>query len=271
MDGERGMPARRVAGRELDDRWLRTVPSLREPELRIRYLRLELEQAGLAQAAEAMEHVAAGAEQADARARQVLAAAAPTLTDPAWSTRLDALRAEAARRGHLALSRLLRQRVPAPPGPADPGEGPLATAASGRPLTLGERKAHARRPDRFMLDRLLRDPDPTVIRNVLGNPRITEDDVVRLAARRPGFAVVLEEVAKHPKWSGSLRARLALVLNPYTPTSVAVPLVSLLLRHELREVALATTLPAVVRAAAVELLERRPPIRRGEEGSPTTH
>lgn len=264
MDGERVEPA-------LDLRWLRIVPSLREAALRIRYVRVELEQASLAQAAEAMEHVAAGAEQAEPRARQVLAAAAPTLTDPAWATRLDALRDEASRRGHLALSRLLRQRVPAPPGPADPCDAPLATTSAGRPLTLGERKALARRPDRFMLDRLLRDPDPAVIRNVLGNPRITEDDVVRLAARRPGFAVVLEEVAKHPKWSGSLRARLALVLNPYTPTSVAVPLVSLLLRHKLREVAMATTLPALVRAAAVELLERRPPIRKGEDGSPVTH
>jgi hypothetical protein len=250
----------------LVERWMRVVPSLRDPELRIRFVRLELEQAGLAEASEALEAIAASTEQADGRARQVLAAATPTLTDPAWSTRLEAVRAEAVRRGHLALSRLLRRRVPADPGPSETAEPALATAPGGRPLTLGERKAHARRPDRFMLDRLLRDPDPSVIRNLLANGRITEDDVVRLAARRPNFALVLEELAKHPKWSGSLRVRMALVLNPFTPVSVSVPLVPLLLRHELAQIALATTVPAVVRAAAVELLERRPPIRSVHHG-----
>lgn len=256
----------------LEQRWMRIVPSLRDAEMRIRWLRLELEQSGLDQAAAAMEQIAAGAEQADERAREVLAAAAPTLADPTWTLRLDALRGEATRRGHLALARLLRQRVPAPPGPAETPDGPpLATTAAGRPLTLGERKAYARRPDRFMLDRLLRDRDPTVIRNVLGNPRITEDDVVRLAARRPNVAVVLEEVARHAKWSASLRVRRALVLNPHTPAAVAVPILSLLLRHELVEVTEATSLPALIRAAAIELLERRPPIRHDETGTPTTH
>lgn len=248
----------------LADRWLRLVPALRDPELRIRFVRTELEQAGLAEAADALELIAQGVEQADDLPRQVLAAALPTLTDPSWQTRLDALRGEAARMQYLALARLLRQRTIAEPGPAEAGDGPLATSKGGRTLTLGERKAHARRPNRFMLDRLLRDPEPSVVRNLLQNPRITEDDVVRMVARRPNYPAVLEEVARHPKWSGSLRTRLAMVLNPHTPTYVSVPLVPMLLRHELAMVTAATTTPAVVRAAAVELLERRPPIRRHE-------
>jgi hypothetical protein len=245
----------------LAERWMRVVPTLHDAELRIRFMRLELEQIGLADAADALEAIAGGTEQVDERARRVLAAAAPTLTDPAWAPRLDALRAEAGRRQHLALARLLRRRVPADPGPSESMEPVVATAPGGRPLTLGERKAMARRPDRFMLDRLLRDPEPTVIRNLLGNGRITEEDVVRLAARRPNFAVVLEEVAKHPRWSTSNRVRVALVQNPYTPVSVSVPIVPLLLRHELAQLTEATTVPAVVRAAAAELLGRRPPLR----------
>lgn len=246
-------------------RWLRVIPSLRDAELRIRFVRSEIEQLGLADAAEALEAIAARTEQADVRARMVLVAAAPTLTDPEWELRLDALRAEASRQGHLALSRLLRRRVPDDPGPAETTEPHVAMSARGRPLTLGERKSFARKPDRFMLDRLLRDPDPSVIRNVLGNPRITEDDVVRLAARRPNFADVIEEVIRHARWSGSERVRLAIVLNPYTPPAVAVPLVPLLLRQELQQVTEATTVPAVVRAAAVDLLQRRPPIRSDAE------
>lgn len=242
-------------------RWLRVIPSLRDAELRIRFLRAEIERLALSDAAVALETIAARTEQADTRARMVLAVAAPTLTDPDWELRLDALRAEASKQGHLALSRLLRRRVPDDPGPAESTEPRVTMSARGRPLTLGERKSFARKSDRFLLDRLLRDPEPSVIRNVLGNPRITEDDVVRLAARRPNFAVVIEEVIQHARWSGSERVRLAIVLNPYTPTAVSVPLVPLLLRQELQQLTEATTVPAVVRAAAVELLQRRPPIR----------
>jgi hypothetical protein len=65
------------------ERWLRVIPSLRDPQLRIRFVRTELEVLGLAEAAGALEAIAASTEQTDPRAREVLIAAAPTLTDPA--------------------------------------------------------------------------------------------------------------------------------------------------------------------------------------------
>ena len=55
----------------------------------------------------------------------------------------------------------------------------------GRPLTLGERKSLARRPDRDLIARVMRDPNPDVIRILLNNPGLTESDVVRVCARRP--------------------------------------------------------------------------------------
>ena len=59
---------------------------------------------------------------------------------------------------------------------------------AGRPLTLGERKSLAKKPDRDLLERLLADPHPDFIRGVLRNPRLTEDDVVRFVARVPSRA-----------------------------------------------------------------------------------
>ena len=70
----------------------------------------------------------------------------------------------------------------------------------GRPLTLGERKSLARKPDRRMFDRVLRDPHPDVIALLLQNPRLTETDVVRLCSRRPGVAEVLSRVFAS-RWS----------------------------------------------------------------------
>jgi hypothetical protein len=130
----------------------------------------------------------------------------------------------------------------------------------GRPLTLGERKSLARRTDRDTMHRLLADSHPDVIRALLHNPRITEDDVVRLGAKRPGRGEVLAEVARSTKWSHSPRVRMALVMNPATPADIAVRIAGLLLRPELDRVARSPAVPASVRALCLEHLERRPPV-----------
>lgn len=103
--------------------------------------------------------------------------------------------------------------------------------------TLGERKWMARRPDRVMLQRLVRVAEPDVVRILLHNPRLTERDVVWIAARRPNKAAVLVEVARARRWQRSLAVRLALVQNPYTPPRFSVALCPTLPRHELRRLA----------------------------------
>ncbi|MFO0553574.1 MAG: hypothetical protein U0271_34650 [Polyangiaceae bacterium] len=247
----------------LAQRWLRAIPSIGEVDLRIGLFTLDFEQWPADALAEALEEVSLLGEQTDARARAVLAAAVPCLTDPQRVGTIARLRELAHERGHFALARLLRHRDGLRDGHheiPEPHERHPGDARVGRAVTLGERKALARGHDRFALDRLLRDPHPAVIRNVLSNPRITEDDVVRLAARRPTFPDIQLEIARSPKWSVRSRVRVALAQNPYTPPTVAVPLLSLLIRHELEEVRAATDLPPIVRSAAIDLLERRPPI-----------
>jgi hypothetical protein len=255
-------------------RWTRAVPSLRETGLRAAFMKSEMRRHDLGVVAAAIDQLAGLAEQADPIAREVLAAIVLALADGSLASRAEALRARAATNALLPLARLLR-RKPQREGvgasqPPEPDERALPQPpAGGRALTLGERKSLARRSSRVALDRLLRDPHPHVIRNVLVNPRLTEDDVVRLAARRPAYPDVLVEIARHADWSQRARVRRALVQNPFTPADVAVPLVRLLIRPELVEVMSAPAVPAIVRAAAKELLERRPPVpeRRSERDS----
>ncbi|MBI2897510.1 MAG: hypothetical protein HYY06_28385 [Deltaproteobacteria bacterium] len=176
------------------------------------------------------------------------------------------LAALARARGHDAADRLLRLRE----GGADSrsGESRVPDYGAGRPLTLGERKSIARRPRRDLIERAIGDPHPDVIRLLLANPRLTETDVVRICARRPCPAEVLRSVARS-RWSGRARVRSALVRNPSTPVDVAVPLVSLLLRQELREVAQSSELDPSVRAACAEVLRVKRPAR--EDDDPTVH
>lgn len=128
----------------------------------------------------------------------------------------------------------------------------------GRPITLGERKSLARKHDRELITRVLRDPHPDVIRILLHNPGVVENDVLLLCARRPVAVDVLREVFKSARWIVRYPIKLALVLNPYTPLDVALQLAPLIHDQDLRRVLEAADLPPELHAACR---------RRTEQGS----
>lgn len=125
---------------------------------------------------------------------------------------------------------------------------------TGRPLTLGERKSLARRPQRAMLDRALRDPHPDVIRELLQNPRLTEDDVVRLCASRHATAAALVRVFLAPRWASHERVRFAMASNRRCPLYLAEALLPLLGQQSLRELAQDPSLEAGLRRLAEQLV-----------------
>jgi hypothetical protein len=90
-------------------------------------------------------------------------------------------------------------------------------------LTLGDRRALARRADRDQLTRLAGDPDPVVVEHVLNNPRTTESLVVTACSRRPTVSAALETVIRSA-WLQRRLVRIALVHNPYLAIHAAVPL-----------------------------------------------
>ena len=117
-----------------------------------------------------------------------------------------------------------------PPGPERP------IAPRGRALTLGERKSLARTRRRDLIQKLLVDPDEQVIRVLLGNPHLTELDVLAIASRRPTRREVLRVVFEST-WLARYAVKRALVLNPYTPGQLAIRLLPTLALGDLRAVA----------------------------------
>ena len=255
---------------------MRATRALADAWLRVAYLSDQLHAAPIKELARALDVVCARAEQAETGARAVLIALVDALARPECKERVQRLREEAVGESLLALERIIRRRVTAGDpesgagasrAPPDPRKERVPDYGKGRPLTLGERKSLARRPDRDLIERLVADPHPDVIRRVLRNPRLTEDHVLRLAAKRPGVSDVLAEIAREPRWAHASRVRLALILNPDTPPEIAGAIAGLLMRQELRLVAESTRVSAVVRALCLEHLERRPSMVEGDDGA----
>jgi hypothetical protein len=124
---------------------------------------------------------------------------------------------------------------------------------TGRPLTLGERKALARTHDREQILLLLRDPHPAVVAILLDNPHLTEADTVRIAAARPAVPASLATVAAHPRWSVRHPVKRALVLNPSTPLADAIRIATTLRFQELRELAADPSVPEPLRSHAAQV------------------
>jgi hypothetical protein len=258
------MPQRVVLG--LAQRWRRACRSIEGP-YRAAYLRSEMTSRAPEHIALALDQVCFAAEQAEPDAQELLIALVDLLAAHDIGALVRELKREAVARSLLSLERLLRRPLQGGDRAGDgkaPGDGAsdetkIPDYGFGRPLTLGERKALARRPTRKAMDKLLSDPHPVVIRTLLGNPKLVEADVLRLAARRPGRPGVLAQIACNARWSRRRRIRMAIVLNPDAPLALTIPLLALLLRPELEQVVTSTLLDPVLRGAARDRLDRRPP------------
>ncbi len=206
--------------------------------------------------ARALDDVAERAERGASDAREALVGIVDALSTERVKELAQRLREEAVGHSLPALDRLLR--APAPrPSLAPPAR--VAEGKDGRPLTLGERKALARKPDPQALAKLMRDPSPEVVRRLLDNPRMTEADVVRMVAKRPALPEILAVVARSTRWIHRSRVRVALLLNPDAPPELVAPITSLLARQELEEVVQAAPVHPAVRALCLERLQRKPP------------
>jgi hypothetical protein len=138
--------------------------------------------------------------------------------------------------------------------------------------SLGHLKTKARltrNPDE--LARVAMVSDPSVIRNVLINPRLTEELVVRIAARRPARPEPLVEIWKCTRWSSLHKVRRALAFNPYLPPEVGSKIVPLLNSTDLKELSGDHSVHSWLREQARSLLDtalRPPPEPDDDDVSP---
>lgn len=152
----------------------------------------------------------------------------------------------------LALQWLASTRVAQPPNTVDPDR---LVHRDLRKLTLGDRRSMARRAQGDGLKRLLVDPDPGVITNLLNNGRTTEEVVVAIGARRPTVAAPLLCVLRSPRWIQRYRVKLALVRNPAFPTRFGINLLAYLNDVDLLQIRDDGTLAQGLRLAAKRLLD----------------
>lgn len=123
-------------------------------------------------------------------------------------------------------------------------------------VTLGEKRSMARTGVKDLLDRLIYDPNPMVVKSVLENPLLTERDILKMVSRRPNHDAVLYTIFRNEKWMSSYDVKLAMVKNPYTPVAIAMGLLFFLKRQDLRDISRDRSLHDLIKRSALGLMMR---------------
>ena len=126
-----------------------------------------------------------------------------------------------------------------------------------RALSRIEKLILAPKADRSERAVLAQDNDAQVLHALLRNPRITLEEVTRIARSTLLSAVTAELIAKTAQWSASAEIRSALVGNPRTPTPLALRLLPTLPEPEIRQIAKSTAVSQALKQAALRLVINR--------------
>jgi len=126
-------------------------------------------------------------------------------------------------------------------------------------LRLGDRVSLAKTAPLLGLRELLQDSEIDVCRAALINARLREEDLLAALRLEALSASLIQAVAASHKWRERYAVRLALVLQPRTPSSISLSQITGLVDRDLRAVGATTSLAPIVRAAAERAIsERRP-------------
>src|SRR6185436_7996336 len=106
-----------------------------------------------------------------------------------------------------------------------------------RALSQMEKLLLAVKADRTERALLLQDSDPRVLLSLLRNPRLTVDEVVRIAKSSYLTFQIADVVMKAAQWMSSLDVRLALIHNPKTPPAFSLRILPSLPEAEVRAIA----------------------------------
>ena len=118
-----------------------------------------------------------------------------------------------------------------------------------RGLSQMEKILLAVKADRSERSVLLQDNDPRVLLSVLRNPRLTVDEVVRIAKSSFLTFQIADVIMKTGQWMGNVDVRVALIHNAKTPPAFSLRILPTLPDAEVRAIARAGTNMALKQAA----------------------
>lgn len=124
-----------------------------------------------------------------------------------------------------------------------------------RGMTPPQKMLLAPKADRVTRALLVQESDPQILFALLKNPRLSIDEVVRVAKSSFLSFQAAELILKTSPWFSNLDVRLALVHNPRTPLPFALRILPTLPDHEVRPIAKGAATSMALKQAALRKIQ----------------
>jgi hypothetical protein len=123
-------------------------------------------------------------------------------------------------------------------------------------MPVGLRKTLSKSHNRDTIEKLLYDQEPAVINVLLGNPKITETDIIKIVSKRPNSERILRTVYNSHRWKYRYRIQCSLAMNPYTPADITLSILPELFHVDLSRIINDGKLSDIVRLQAKIILKQ---------------
>jgi hypothetical protein len=148
--------------------------------------------------------------------------------------------------------------APEAPGDEVVEEGNAATQSVWdrlRSLSRTEKLLLSAKAGRIERAILAQDSDPMVLYTLLKNPRLTADEVIRIAKSPYLTFQTAESIVKSTQWFSNLEVRVALVHNAKTPPAFALRILQTLPESEVRNISRGAATSMALKQAALKKLQ----------------
>jgi hypothetical protein len=126
-------------------------------------------------------------------------------------------------------------------------------------MTIVEKIKLATRGNKEARGILLRDSNKLVAVAAIRSPRITENEVIMMAANRAVNDDVLRVIYNNREWTKDYRVKLGLVKNPKTPMALSMKYLATLRESDVKDLARDRNVPSGIMQQAKKMMEKKSP------------
>ncbi len=121
-------------------------------------------------------------------------------------------------------------------------------------MSVSEKIKYATRGNKQVRSILIKDTSKLVIAAVVKSPKITEDEILKIAQNKQANDEAIRIITLNREWLKNYTIRQALVYNPKTPTGIAMRLMPYLTKRDLKDLSGSKNVPSAITANAKKLM-----------------
>lgn len=106
-------------------------------------------------------------------------------------------------------------------------------------------------------DLLIKDPNKIISSSVLKNPRVTEEEVLKVVKSKSTQDTVLRLISMNKGFLKNYPIKLGLVTNPKTPSAISLKLIKDVRGNDINKLSRSRNIPRIIRNMAQRMLERK--------------